>query len=368
MIGFLWCTSVWAAEVVDAALPLVMASSEITAMGGAAQGFASGAAGLSSTPAAPVLRRLRDTRSQSTSFALSYLRAQAEDGRSDLTNAGEAYSDGKSELLVNVGAGGRQDRVGVGLGMTGVQVWGEETMARIADGRFAVAATSPDRQLAAGVAARVMWVELSRDEQQERFMGLGAEAGLSFRPTGSSWQLGVSTRSPVTATAGHSGGFVIDTVQLPWQLSAGGGWSSAAARDRAASGLGVRVGADLVVYGRVDEGVSLAPLLDDVLVERGRSVSYSPRLGGEVEVLPDRLRLRAGSYIEPSRTEGQPPRLHGTGGLEFWVIHLRLLWGLVDHDVSIQSAFDLSERYRRVGWLGVSVWDAGKGTLAPLPE
>ena len=254
-----------------------------------------------------------------------------------------------------------------------MQVLSEEGYARIADGRFAIATGARDGRIAAGVAARVAWAELGADNQvdsfmglglraqpDQRFTGLGAEAGVSFAPETHSWRLGLSARSPVTATPNHPAGSTdIDAIRFPWQAAIGGGWANAAARDTLPEGRAIRVGADVVVYGPVEDGVSLAPLLNGAVVPRGRTVSVSPRVGGELEVWPQRLRLRAGSYIEPSRSQHQALRLHGTGGLELRVLHVRLLRGIIDHDLALQSAFDLSERYQRVGWLGLSFWDVG---------
>ena len=182
--------------------------------------------------------------------------------------------------------------------------------------------------------------------------------GLSFAPETHHWRLGLAARTPVRATSELDGGFNIEAVQLPWQVAVGGGWANAAAQNTFSEGRAARVGLDVVVYGPVEDGVALAPLLEEELVARGETVSISPRVGGEYEVWPSRLRLRAGSYIEPSRTAGRDPRWHVTAGTELRVAHVQL-FGIIDHDISLQTVFDFAERYQKTGWLGISFWDAG---------
>lgn len=364
----LWASHLYAAEVVDAALPVVIASSEITAMGGAGIGFANGATGLSYTPSAPALRRVTDTGRKNATGNFSSFWSPAGAG-GDLSNAGARYTGDNNELLVDMGATGRIGRLGGGIGLTGIQVSGAGGQGRIADGRFALATGALDGWVAGGVAARVMWVEFQQGDVREQFMGLGAEVGVSVAPETHSFRLGVAARSPVRATPDGGGSLGISAVQLPWQVALGAGWANAAARVSVSEGRGVRIGADVVLYGPVQDGVSLVPLLAGEVVDRGHTISLSPRLGGEVEVIPQRLRLRAGSYVEPSRSVGRDPRLHGTAGGEVRLFHVRMLWGYIDHDVSLISAFDVSARYRRMGWLGISVWDTGwVNTVDPADE
>lgn len=378
MLGVLLICSAWSAEVVDATLPLVLASAEITAMGGAGLGFVSGASGLGYSPAAPALRRITNTGSKDASAALSsmlslkdtYLGVLGGDNSNDLTNAGARYGS-HSEILANAAAAGRIRRVGGGVDVTGVQVWGNSGSARITDGRLALAGGALDGWVAAGVAGRMLSVHLDRDGEVERFVGFGAEMGVSLAPETHHWRLGLAARTPVRATSELDGGFKVEAVQLPWQLSVGGGWANDAAQNSFSEGRGARVGLDVVLYGPVADGIALAPMMEGTLVSRGQTVSVSPRLGGEYEVWPTRLRVRGGTYIEPSRTEGRDPRWHVTGGAELRVIHLRLLGGFIDHHLSVQSVFDLSERYQKIGWLGLSFWDAGVVSAAhpePPPE
>jgi hypothetical protein len=87
----------------------------------------------------------------------------------------------------------------------------------------------------------------------------------------------------------------------------------------------------------------------------GARASVVPRAGAEWECWPDRLRVRAGSYLEPSRT-GAGARAHGTFGAE---VRLRAFsW-----DLQVALSGDAARRYRNVG-LSLWFWDR-LGAIAP---
>ncbi|MEY2933584.1 MAG: hypothetical protein RL033_4333 [Pseudomonadota bacterium] len=72
--------------------------------------------------------------------------------------------------------------------------------------------------------------------------------------------------------------------------------------------------ASLVISGSVRDAVGVESFLDQTVNRSGGEVVYSPRFGVESEVWEDRLKLRAGSYLEPSRFATSSARLHGTAG------------------------------------------------------
>ena len=84
-------------------------------------------------------------------------------------------------------------------------------------------------------------------------------------------------------------------------------------------------GADLVLTGTTKRGAGLEAFGQHQLQPSGRKVSVSIRGGVEYEWLPGQLRVRGGSYYEPSRfknADGEDisGRLHLTLGLDwhFW--------------------------------------------------
>jgi len=78
----------------------------------------------------------------------------------------------------------------------------------------------------------------------------------------------------------------------------------------------VQVAASMLVSGSVDEAVGVESLVSQQVNRSGRKTVLSPRLGIESGVLPDNLKIRAGTYLEPTRFDGSTPRLHGTAGLD----------------------------------------------------
>jgi len=81
--------------------------------------------------------------------------------------------------------------------------------------------------------------------------------------------------------------------------------------------------ADLLVYGKTPRGQSISAFLLQTPERSGAKISYSVRVGMESEVWQDRMKVRVGSYLEPSRVDRKFYRPHGTLGLEarlfdFW--------------------------------------------------
>lgn len=74
--------------------------------------------------------------------------------------------------------------------------------------------------------------------------------------------------------------------------------------------------ADLIVLGRVEDGVGVDAFVRQERHARGADISVGLRLGAETEVWPNLLKLRFGSYLEPARYEGVRARVHGTAGFD----------------------------------------------------
>ncbi len=77
--------------------------------------------------------------------------------------------------------------------------------------------------------------------------------------------------------------------------------------------------ASVLVSGRAHNAVGIESFLSQEVNRSGERVVFSPRLGVETEIWPDLLKLRAGSYLEPTRFETSRERLHGTGGVDLRV-------------------------------------------------
>ncbi len=107
--------------------------------------------------------------------------------------------------------------------------------------------------------------------------------------------------------------------------------------------------------GGSSQSISLEGFLDQQNETVGRSLSATPRFGLEGEPIHDRLTLRAGTYVEPSRYDDGSPRQHFTFGgdvrlfpLDFWGLLPRANW-------KIGLFVDLAPRYVN-GGIGIGNW------------
>ena len=113
--------------------------------------------------------------------------------------------------------------------------------------------------------------------------------------------------------------------------------------------------ASVLMTGASSNAVSLQGFLDQSVETVGRSVTVTPRFGMEGEPLRDRLTLRVGTYVEPSRYEEGTPRQHFTFGgdvrlfpIDFWGLLPRAQW-------KIAFVIDLAPRYENYG-IGIGNW------------
>jgi hypothetical protein len=78
----------------------------------------------------------------------------------------------------------------------------------------------------------------------------------------------------------------------------------------------LQLAASVVASGSVENAVGVESLVSQTVNRSGLDMVFSPRLGLEASVLPRYLKVRAGSYLEPTRFASATPRFHGTAGLD----------------------------------------------------
>jgi hypothetical protein len=101
--------------------------------------------------------------------------------------------------------------------------------------------------------------------------------------------------------------------------------------------------------------LSLEGFLDQRVEAVGRALTVTPRFGMEGEPWRDRMVVRVGTYVEPSRYEGATPRQHFTFGGDVRLFPLDF-WGLLpEADWKVTMSLDLAPRYTSAG-LGIGVW------------
>jgi len=112
----------------------------------------------------------------------------------------------------------------------------------------------------------------------------------------------------------------------------------------------------VVVTGTAEDAVGVESFLQRVVARSGARVVYSPRLGVETELVPNWLKIRAGTYGEPSRFATSRNRLHGTLGFDSklfpWTV-----FGLFDDETEWRAGASLDAAPRYLGWgVSVGVW------------
>jgi len=114
----------------------------------------------------------------------------------------------------------------------------------------------------------------------------------------------------------------------------------------------------LEVLGAVDDAVGVESFLERRVQRAGRKVSVSPRLGLETEPIAHWLRVRAGTYLEPTRFDDNPngTRLHGTLGLDQRIVDWSV-FGLFPEGSIFRAtgSLDIAERYFTWG-AAVGLW------------
>ncbi|MDF3065636.1 MAG: hypothetical protein K0R38_1237 [Polyangiaceae bacterium] len=213
-----------------------------------------------------------------------------------------------------------------------------------------------DGQVQLGAGPRFVGFSLSKNGPLAA--GVGYEAGVIIKPTGLPYRVGASFKSAVDATLPSYGQGSSSNAYVPWEAAFGFAYQFG---ERPLNPWFVTTG-DRVrrnVRGReptrADYQTAERELYEEYqrrprwyllvsselsLIEGGGRVGFSqqaarsraivsPRLGMETEVIPHYLKLRAGGYYEPARTEDSRARWHGTGGLDVKLFRFGL-FGLLE--------------------------------------
>jgi hypothetical protein len=113
--------------------------------------------------------------------------------------------------------------------------------------------------------------------------------------------------------------------------------------------------ASVLLTGASSNAVSLQGFLDQRVETVGKAVTVTPRLGMEGEPLRDRMTLRVGTYVEPSRYETGTPRQHFTFGGDVRLFPIDF-WGLLPRaNLKFGFVIDLAPRYQNYG-LAIGNW------------
>jgi hypothetical protein len=78
----------------------------------------------------------------------------------------------------------------------------------------------------------------------------------------------------------------------------------------------VMVSTSVLITGSASNAVGLESFLSQTVNHSGEDIVVSLRLGAEMGLIPNFMRLRAGSYLEPTRFDTSSARPHYTGGFD----------------------------------------------------
>jgi hypothetical protein len=120
----------------------------------------------------------------------------------------------------------------------------------------------------------------------------------------------------------------------------------------------VLVTTSLMLSGAVDDAVGIESMLDRRVQRSGERLSISPHLGVETELLPHWLKLRGGTYLEPTRfaSNAKGARLHATFGFDQKVLGWDVFGAFPEGtEWRISGSVDASRNY--LGWgATIGVW------------
>jgi hypothetical protein len=335
----------------------VIGSGRTIGMGGTAVATATGSAGALFNPAAPAVRPENSAGAWDWDWHFDYLSTAVGSDHDNNGQPQEVEYGLFTGPLITAGLVGQYRSWGLGLNLVYLRDVIDQTatlsvVTGVLVGRLTLARSFFGDALTVGLGYRTGYFGFDRVEKDGEggetstnlfsISGTSLEAGALWRPPGGDVRVGVSGGLPVRGDQVEQGecdpldcaapepgqGYILPArAALPWQVSAGVAWRLApTAWNRPVRGdwrdeRYVLLAADLVVTGRVRDGFGIEAFVDRQLQRSGRDLGVSPRAGVEYEWVPGRLRVRGGSYWEPSRFRDEagdpiPGRLHVTSGLD----------------------------------------------------
>ncbi len=117
----------------------------------------------------------------------------------------------------------------------------------------------------------------------------------------------------------------------------------------------ILVVSSLLLTGASSDSVAVESFLDQRRERFGRYVTVTPRIGVEAEPIVDWMRIRGGSYVEPSRFDFGTARQHFTTGADVKLFKFDVFGIFDDTTWRASVAVDIAPRYSNWG-LGLGVW------------
>lgn len=112
---------------------------------------------------------------------------------------------------------------------------------------------------------------------------------------------------------------------------------------------------DAIMIAPIDNGVGFESFLSQMRETSGHTFSWGVRFGAEGEPIENRLKLRVGTYLEPSRFAGGTARVHATLGTDIKLFSWDIFGLVSPFDLRIGGAVDVAVRYVNYG-ISIGVW------------
>ena len=335
----------------------VLGSSRQVALGGAYIGVAEGIASLNSNPAGVAFRLERST----TKFDWDWTAGLNGLDSKDFDNNGETPPDYKSHRIRSLGLMGQYGPWGLGV-LNNAEVIaldgpdGDEDEYVLGVTSLTLGRQFLDRELTIGVGLRATTTKLRTkptDATLGKLSATGWDVGGLWNPARGPFRFGAAYSSSISSdeSLNRSGdtpvtvnGLIIpQQVILPATLGVGASYAVDSApfwKDHK-----WLVASDLLFTASSENAVGVESVLAQKIQPVGTHDTTSVRLGSELETMPGRLRLRLGSYYEPSNYEGVPSRTHLTGGFEVRMFHTSI-WG--EYDWGLTATVDSGRDYLNI--------------------
>jgi len=342
---------------------VAIGSTVMVAMGGAGAALINGTAGALINPSAIAVRATTDLDSWSWDYHLDALTGKYS---SDYDNNGVVTGQDSGASLLTGGLGLRYHdwSIATTAVIQTAPVPGASTTLDASASRVQVILGNYQPQYDLAIGAGVQFASFSIADGNTKLFevsGTGLIFGATWLPHDQSIRIGAAIDLPisggqVTTSAcdpmSCDGYILPNEVDAPAQVVGGvayrigpTAWNQPTVtpfRDERA----LTLAADLVVTGATANGYGIEAFSMQQLKRSGRGIGVSPRGGAEFEWLPGRLRLRGGSYWEPSRFDGVGGRLHVTIGAELavWEFHF-----FGPRRLRLTFTGDEAARYRNIG-------------------
>jgi hypothetical protein len=323
-------------------------------MGGAFVGLAEGNAAIVDNPAAVAYRARAFLKPWEFDAVLGTLITSDD----DTDNSGSTNLINTDQALIDAGVMAQYKNFGIG-GVAQITAVSSNDLpdnqeAQLVSGVAAVGYTFMDRQLAVGLSVDPIGARVhnkdSHDPRSFQLKGTGYGAGMIWHPDRGPWRFGAAYKSSVSSDEGlaqssspiKAGNLIVPSGVLTTDSLALGTayeWDKFPLwKSRPAIGT-----FDINIFGQSPADANGAKaFLTQTEQPVGQKTVVTLHTGLEVEAVPRYLRVRAGTYYEPSRYDGISARQHITGGFELRLTKFNI-WG--ERPLAISYAIDSADRY-----------------------